>query len=212
MKKNVFLFILILLSVACTKQPLRIACIGDSITEGATIAVQSKYGYPVVLDSLLGDDYTVLNCGKSGATLQKNGDLPYWNTKEFSNVFAFRPDVVIIKLGTNDTKSHNWNAANFEKDYQALIDTLKNIPTSPQIMLCIPVPVFGTRWGINDSTLTAGVIPVIAKSANANNLKTIDLYSLMKDEAACFPDYIHPNETGAGKIASYLAGEINKLQ
>lgn len=212
MKNTISLFLGIMLLTACTQDPVRIACIGDSITEGATITVQSKYSYPVVLGNLLGPGYSVMNFGKSATTLQKSGDLPYRNTKEFSNVFAFQPDIVIIKLGTNDTKEQNWNAENFEKDYQALIDTLKSMPSSPEIILCIPVPVFQTQWGINDSTLVNGVIPVIKKTATNNKLKTIDLYHALKNEGACFPDHIHPNEAGAGKMASYIAGAIKQNQ
>ena len=108
----------------------RVACVGDSITEGYGLNVQSKTGYPVVLDSILGSGYTVLNSGRSSTTLQQKGNFPYWICKEFSNVFAFNPDIIVIKLGTNDTKPENWQAERFEKDYQALIDTFKSIPTN----------------------------------------------------------------------------------
>lgn len=209
MKKHIiFLIYIFAVFTACTKEPVRVVCIGDSITEGAIITKQSKYSYPVVLDSLLGQNYTVLNCGKSSTALQKKSDFPYWNAKEFSNVFAFRPNIVLIKLGTNDTKSQNWNAGAFEKDYQSLIDTLKSLPTSPRIILCLPVPVFQSHWGINDSTLVNGVIPIIERMADKNHLQQINLYQTMKNEQSYFPDGIHPNEEGSKKIALYIANSI----
>lgn len=211
---NKFQFTILTLTLAlllsCTQKEVKVACVGDSITEGHGLSVQSKTGYPVMLDSILGSGFTVLNQGRSATTLQKKGDFPYWISKEFSNVFAFQPDIIVIKLGTNDTKPYNWNAENFEKDYQILIDTFETISTQPKIYLCLPVPVFETRWGINDSTVVAGVIPIIEKLANANKLGVIDLYHSMRNQEANFPDDIHPNEAGAKEMAKIIASAIKQ--
>ena len=201
-------FLLVLSS--CTNKVTKVACVGDSITEGYGLAVQSKTGYPVVLNSIIGSKYTVLNSGRSATTLQKKGDFPYWICKEFSNVFAFSPNIIIIKLGTNDTKPYNWHADRYEKDYQALIDTFKTISTNPKIYLCLPVPVFKTKWGINDSTVVNGVIPIVEKLAKTNNLPVIDLYHQMLDQGANFPDSIHPNEHAVKVMASIIAKELEK--
>ncbi len=203
------MFCMIVVS-SCTNEVIRVACVGDSITEGYGFAVQSKTGYPVMLDSILGADYRVLNSGRSATTLQQKGDFPYWICKEFSNVFAFNPDIIVIKLGTNDTKPYNWHADRYEKDYQALIDTFKTIPENPQIYLCLPVPAFKTKWGINDSIVVNGVIPVIEKLAKKNHLPVIDLYHQMMDQGANFPDSIHPNEQAAKVMAGIIAKEIEK--
>ncbi len=204
-KKIPFLLATVIIGSSCVT---RIACVGDSITEGAGIKNQSKQAYPVVLNEILGDRYTVLNAGRSAATLQKSGDLPYWNCNEFSNVFAFKPSVIVIKLGTNDTKPQNWNSVAFEKDYQSMIDTFQTISPRPKIVLCKPVPVFGTRWGINDSTLVYGVIPTIEKLSQKNKLEVIDLYQGMKEEKSNFPDDIHPNAKGAAKMAKIISSQL----
>ncbi len=208
MKRLTFILLSILLLSGCTDKVLRVACVGDSITEGAGLKTQSKTSYPVMLDSLLGPKYSVLNCGRSATTLQKQGDFPYWTSKEFSNTFTYRPDIIIVKLGTNDTKSQNWQADRFKQDYQAFIDTLKTIPGQPQIYLCLPVPVYKTEWGINDSTLVNGVIPIIAELAKQNELTIIDLYQEMSGQPENFPDNIHPNEQGAKKMAAIIANII----
>jgi len=196
----IFLFLSHLIFVSCTTKPIKVACIGDSITEGSGLVNQSKTAYPVILDSILGDDYSVLNCGRSGATMLKDGNLPYWNCKEFY--------IIVIKLGTNDTKPKNWNAENFEIDYQAMIDTLTALQSSPKIYVSLPVPAYRTAWGINDSTLTAGVIPIIKKIARVNKLQIIDLYHPMNNQAENFPDGIHPDENGASNMAILVAEEI----
>lgn len=187
---------------------IKIACVGNSITEGASIKWESRFGYPVILNSILGEGYSVLNCGRSAATMLKKGNLPYWNTNEFSNVFAFHPDIIVMKLGTNDTKLEHWNAADFEKDYQAMIDTFNTIPTNPKIFICLPVPVYEDKWGINDSTLQAGVLPAIQKIAKANNLPIVDLFSALNNHPEYFPDGIHPNEKGAKVMAEAVAKVI----
>ena len=75
--------LLLLLFVSCSNK-IKVACVGDSITEGFGLAWQSKTSYPVVLDSILGPNYSVLNLGRSATTLRKKGDFPYWSCKEFS--------------------------------------------------------------------------------------------------------------------------------
>jgi alpha-L-fucosidase 2 len=210
-KKLIPLFILsIFLLSSCSDNITRIACVGDSITEGYGLAIQSKSSYPVMLDSILGSNYLVLNSGRSATTLQKKGDFPYWICKEFSNVFAFKPNIIIIKLGTNDTKPQNWHADKYEKDYQALIDTFKTISSNPKIYVCLPVPVFKTKWGINDSTVVHGIIPILEKLAQKNKLRVIDLYHGMNNQGENFTDSIHPNEKAVKVMAGIIAGIITQ--
>ena len=206
----IVLFSSLLFLLSCSKEEVRIACVGDSITEGYGLAVQSKTGYPVVLDSMLGVGYSVLNLGRSATTLQKHGDFPYWIAKEFSDVFAYKPNIIVIKLGTNDTKPYNWNSVNYKADYQSMIDTFKTISTNPQIYLCYPVPVFETKWGINDSTVVNGVIPVIDELAKSNNLRVIDLYHGLNNQKENFPDGIHPNEEAVKQMSGIVAEALRK--
>ncbi len=207
MKKTILFFFITLILASCSESKVRVACVGDSITEGAGITKQNRDAYPAVLDSLL-IDAEVLNCGRGGTATQKRSDFSYWDTKEFSNLFVYNPEIVILKIGTNDTKPQNWGVGDFEKDYQALIDTLRTMPSSPKIVMCIPAPIFHTIWGINDSALVAGVIPVIKKIAKKNSLQLIDLNTPLKSHPEFFPDGVHPNEAGAKTIASIIASEL----
>jgi len=210
MKKFTLLFLSIIVLGSCSDKVLRIACVGDSITEGYGLAVQSKTSYPVMLDSILGPKYAVLNSGRSSTTLQKKGDFPYWICKEFSNVFVYKPNIIVIKLGTNDTKPQNWHADNYEQDYQAMIDTFKTISSKPRIYLCLPVPAFKIKWGINDSTVVHGVIPIVERLAQKNKLTVIDLYKGMSNEGVNFFDSIHPNEKAVKVMAGIIAERITR--
>jgi alpha-L-fucosidase 2 len=161
-----------------------------------------------LLEKALGDNYSVLNFGRSATNAQRSADFPYWIAKEFSNVFACQPNIIVIKLGTNDTKPQNWNQENYKKDYQALIDTFNTIASNPKIYICKPVPVYQTKWGINDSTVNYGVIPVLEQLASDNNLEIIDLNAALSDKPELFPDFIHPNEAGVKIIADVIAKSI----
>ena len=213
MKHNILFAALAVLSLAACggSQQIKVACVGDSITEGHGIGIQSKDGYPVVLNKILGSAYSVQNCGKSGTTLQKKTDYPYWICKEFSNAMALNADIVVIKLGTNDTKPQNWNAEQFAADYQSLIDTLKSGGRNPKIFVCTPAPAFSHGWGINDSVIVAGVIPAVTEIAKTNNLTIIDLHKEMADKQDYFKvDGIHPDEPGAAYMAGIIAKAILK--
>lgn len=206
-------FLILLISVvffSCNPEPIKVACVGDSITQGYDVGTESISSYPVVMNKILGKDYKVFNFGRSATTMSREGDFPYWVAKEFSNVFAAMPNIIVIKLGTNDSKPFNWNAENYLKSYQAMIDTFQTIHPSPKIFLCYPVPVYETQWGINDSTVVAGVIPAIDIIAAKNKLPVIDLYKGMQNQVGNFPDGIHPNSKGAENMAKIIAGEIRK--
>lgn len=204
-----FIFVFI---ISCSEpdKDIKIACVGNSITEGAGITYESNNSYPVLLGQLLGEGYRVLNCGRSATTMLKHGNFPYWTCKDFYNVFAFKPDIIIIKLGTNDTKPFNWNQDSFLLDYQALIDTFRTIPSQPKMYVCYPVPVYEDKWGINDSTLVHGVIPIVNEIAHKNNLPIIDLYEGVQSQGQNFPDGIHPNAKAAMVLAKVVAKEIQK--
>lgn len=188
----------------------KVACIGDSITEGYGLNNQAATSYPQVLSQLLGNRYSVLNSGRSATALQKRADFPYWISKEFANVFVYKPQLIVISLGTNDTKPYNRSKGSFEADYRALIDTLMTIKPRPTLFLCKPVPVFETTWGINDSCLVNLVCPTVDKLAKEMRLHVIDLYTPMKSCGSDFPDHIHPNERGAARIAHIVADAISQ--
>jgi lysophospholipase L1-like esterase len=184
---------------------VKVACIGNSITYGSTITNREKDSYPAVLGRLLGDGYEVKNFGVSGRTALRNGDYPYWKEKTYKDALEYKPDIVIIKLGTNDSKPQNWKHKNeFEKDYGNLIDTFKKLPYNPQIFVCKPVPAFKLNWGINDSVIVNEMIPMIENVCKEKKVEIIDLYTPFKSKGRVFPDGIHPNAEGAAMMAKEI--------
>ena len=184
------------------KDAVRVACIGNSITFGAGIRNRSRDSYPSVLARMLGDNYWVKNFGVSARTMLNKGDHPYMNEPAYKNALAFNPNIVVIKLGTNDSKSFNWKyKADFMKDAQTMIDAFKVLPSQPKIYLCYPSKAYLTGDGINDDIISKEIIPMIKKLAKKNNLSVIDLHTAMDGMPELFPDRIHPNEKGAQVMA-----------
>lgn len=189
----------------------RVACIGNSITDGAGIDLNDVCGYPAQLQNMLGDDYAVANFGVSARTMMSDGDWPYMREPAWRDAKQFGPDVVVIKLGTNDSKPHNWKggANTFVASMQAMVDTLKALPSKPRIIVCSPIPA-PQRGGINDSTLVAAIIPAMQKLVRKNKLEYLDLHTLFKDEDGrqMQRDGIHPTRAGAGQMARLIREAI----
>ena len=195
------------------KDAVRVACIGNSITFGAGIRNRSRDSYPSVLARMLGDSYWVKNFGVSARTMLNKGDHPYMNEPAYKNALAFNPNIVVIKLGTNDSKSFNWKyKADFMKDAQTMIDAFKGLPSQPKIYLCYPSKAYLTGDGINDDIISKEIIPMIKKLAKKNDLSVIALHTAMDGMPELFPDRIHPNEKGAQVMAKAVYQSISTLK
>lgn len=187
------------------QETIRVACIGDSITYGAAIEDHQRYNYPRQLGCMLGCRWAVRNFGINGATLLKRGDNPYWKHEAFSQAMAYAPHVVVIKLGTNDTKPQNWQFRDeLAADYKDMIARFRALPSRPRIWVCLPVPAYPERWGISDARIRDGVIPAVREVARETGVSLIDLYEALSDKPELFPDQIHPNAEGARLIAEQV--------
>ena len=208
---------------------IRVACIGNSITDGHGIDMATMYGYPAELQKLLGKDYWVKNFGVSGRTLLNKGDFPYMNEVAWRDAQAFKPDIIIIKLGTNDSKPQNWQyKAEFQRDLEQMITTLRPdlvqpagkkkgkkalnpqpSTLNPQIFLCTPIPALSSNWDINENVIRDEIIPIQQEVAKKYGLKVIDLHTLFADDAdKMLDDGIHPDGKGAHRLAEIIAQEI----
>ena len=206
---------------------IRVACIGNSITDGHGIEMAPVNGYPALLQRQLGKDYLVKNFGVSGRTLLNHGDMPYMKEMAWEDAQAFDPDIVVIKLGTNDSKPQNWKyAAEFKQDLQQMITTLcpalvqsakkrkksKNAqPVRPKIYLCTPIPAFKSSWNINDAVITNEIIPIQKEVAQQYGLQLIDLHTLFANDGDKMQeDGIHPDGKGVRRIADIVAEALKK--
>jgi len=214
-KRIKFLIVLTLLPwvVSCsivktnTEKPLKIACIGNSITYGYGVANREKNAYPEQLQELLGNNYEVKNFGVSGNTLLKKGDYPYWKSDKYQEALVFAPDVLFIKLGTNGSKSQNriYLDSDFDKDYKEFIQSFKEKNKDVRIVLLLPVPSFlEDSASIWNPVIKNKIIPLTQKVAFDTKSEVIDLYQLFVGDSNMFPDKVHPSSLGASRIARRL--------
>lgn len=196
------------------RDAIRVACIGNSITDGFGIDMAEQNGYPAQLQRLLGSDYYVRNFGVSGRTMLNKGDAPYQREPAWQHAQAFRPDIVVLKLGTNDSKPENWqHGKDFANDLQQMVDALRANGNNPRIVLCTPIPAFKPTWNINDSVIVNGIIPVLNKVAKKNKLQVIDLHSLYANDGdKMLSDGIHPDAKGARRMAELIAEALKTHQ
>ena len=202
---------------------IRVACVGNSITEGAGLPGRDTASYPARLQQLLGPAYNVINCGVAGATMLKNGNKPYWTfgITQFRNAMSFLPHIVIIKLGTNDSKSstsaYNWppHKEEFIGDYKAMVDTFANLSSKPKVWACYPIPAFSSAYDIDSLVIHYEILPKIKTVVLDKGIPLIDLFALMANQKSLVPDGIHPNAEGymliAKKVYSMLMSDTLKI-
>ena len=193
-------------SNATELKTIKIACVGNSITYGSGVANREKNAYPTQLQNLLGMSYEVQNFGVSGATLLKKGDKPYRETGVYNEALQFAPDIVFIKLGTNDSKKQNRLFLDeFESDLTELTQSFKERNAEARIVLLLPLPSFAEdSTKIWNPVIKDEITPSIQKVAYDTDNEVIDLYQLFIDRSDLLPDKIHPSGLGASLIAQRL--------
>ncbi|SCD19377.1 GDSL-like Lipase/Acylhydrolase family [Proteiniphilum saccharofermentans] len=200
-------FLLCITDLAAQK-PVKVACVGNSITYGAGIINREKNCYPAQLQAYLGDNWEVRNFGVSGRTTLSKGDHPYIETDAYQQSLSYQPDIVLIKLGTNDTKPQNWKyKEDFLKDYQTLIDSYRALGSHPRVVLLTPVRCFLPEGSsINSQLIEKEVRPMLEELAWRNDLEIINMFNIFGDDWKSYlmPDKLHPSSIGAGVMAKKI--------
>ena len=186
----------------------KIACIGDSITWGFTLLNPWKQSYPALLQARLGEEYEVRNFGYNDAAARFDADMPYVRKRVYRNSLEWAPDIVLLMLGTNDTKKRNWNPEIFRRDYRAIVESYLNLPSHPRVILIAPIRIFllmgRPLLGLYPETMENGVRPAILETARALNLDVIDLKDLFADNRYC-RDGVHPQREGTRMMEEAIA-------
>ena len=212
-----------------TMAQTRVACVGNSITEGYGLGWQEDY--PFQLQEMLGDSYKVQNFGVSSMTFANKGpgdNMSYWNTDKFKAALEFNPEIVVIELGTNDSKfftnnciengqpRYNYNYGQYEKeqlykDYEALLDTFMHLTTSPRVIATLQPYSNNCEWGIMDTAIVNQINPIIEEVATRKGVEIIDLHSQFNTPEWFLADSVHPNATGAKELARIIKEGILKV-
>ncbi len=181
--------------------PIRVACVGDSITE------RSRYASD--LQTLLGTNYSVSNFGVSGSTVTLNSYKPYMQQPQFQMAEDYEPDIVIIMLGTNDAHSYleQYNES-FEDDYNQIVNSFQNLDSTPQVLVVESPPIFNNSLDLDATFFSENIIPHIQNVADTQNIPAVDVYDAFGNHSDYTQDGIHPTDEGASIIASQVYDAI----
>lgn len=204
---------------------IRVACLGDSITLG--IWFPKEQSYPGRLQKLLGSGYVVGNFGRGFASLmppKAEYFVEYENTTEFQDALEFRPNIVVLMLGTNDVSTGNgeWTEKKsevFVKHYSSLIGRLRSLYPPPRIHINIPPPCYKhsnpDSEAACDEKANDELPRLIRRIAKDNHLGLpIDTFGLFRSHCPKFSKgkacnwmsdgFVHPNPDGYFQIASLV--------
>lgn len=204
------LIFVLAVSIAVAKAPLRIACVGDSITFGVRVEgrINNSYSYSEQLERMLREGYVVENFGLSSTTVLSTTDKPYNKTPQYRKIFEFKPDIIFIALGTNDSKViYRDLMTGFESDYHALINSFKEKLPEVEIVILAPTKSHNVdgKTKIDPTYLTKTIVPMVQKIAYDTNLDLINLHPLFEEWVEdLMPDKVHPSAAGASMIAQRI--------
>ena len=221
MKNPLLSLLLLFISLPLfSRTPIKVACVGNSVTFGYKLPDRKTQAYPVRLQQMLGNGYDVRNFGHSGATLLNKGHNPYMQLPEFKDALAFKPDMVVIHLGLNDTDPRDWpqHGDDFVSDYHALIDSFRVANPKAKIWICLMTPIFHDHPRFDSGTRLwhSYIQQRIRQIASTYNVGLIDLYTPLHKFPNLFPDALHPDPEGAHILArtvySGITGNYGGLQ
>jgi lysophospholipase L1-like esterase len=187
---------------------VNVACVGNSITEGYGIDWGEKK-YPDHLQELMQPGDSAANFGTSGKMFYKESGESYWVQGKIKEALAFPADIVVIELGTNDSKLFYYTYYNVTVDmlkpsYEDLLDTFAHLPTHPEIYATLQPYSNNESWGIMDSTIVKYINPLIKETSVEKGVNIIDLHTLFQTPAWFLDDSVHPNPTGAQELAKIV--------
>lgn len=192
---------------------IKIACVGDSITFGCTVRNRRKNNYPAILGDLLGENYCVNNFGYTNRTAIKSADYPYTDEKLYQQSLDFNPDIVVIMLGSNDSKECNWDKEKFITDYCEIIESYRNSESRPKVYILAPPPLFEVRgkvmWQLRKAVVDSEICPAVKQIADKTGSIYIDMHSVFENKKELFSDGVHPNAKGSKLFAQKVFEVIN---
>ena len=192
-----------------------LACVGDSITFGAGVRkTRDTDSYPAMLQTLLGDAWTVENFGNPGSTLMAGTNRPYTEQEEYQASLNMAADVYLVMLGTNDAKPDFWDTDTFVEEYETFLSMYEDVSPDAQIFLMTPPCVYAQDsdnpeyYGAMGDNVDAEVVAAVHTVAEKVGVPVIDLHTFTAEHPEWFADGLHPNKVGNSAIAQYIYYQI----
>ena len=182
--------------------PLRVACVGDSITYGDQLPDRDSPSYPAVLERMAQGRFRVGNFGVNGATALAGIPFRSWtDTPACCAAVDFRPDLVVIMLGINDLAFPDLYAR-YPADLRTLAARFQALPKHPRIFLCTLTPIAPAEVQIQaNRTIRDTMVPAIRQVAADIGAGLVDIAAVYPNRLEMLPDGLHPSPAGAELIA-----------
>ncbi len=195
-----------------------VACLGDSITFGATSTDPTCFSWPATLQRMLWRDYLVYNYGANGRSMRSDADVkayngqilsymdctPYFNCME--NTVSY--DLVLIMLGTNDAGNDSaWDDADdarYLENGHELVKSIKAKNKNAEIVIlnCPSRYAAETASYPHVRALQKQFAEQIAENGHSVWYYDMNRYCNDRIDSAMFPDQIHPNDEGYKLMAN----------
>jgi len=208
---------------------IRIACLGDSLTEGSNLDKMEnyqQYSYPSVLKNLLNAE-EVYNLGMGGSSYGR-----YWDNAFVDRYHAIPQDadIILVMGGTNDGFAasekelgslEEKKKRTFYGDVDELMQGLKRDYPNAKIIFATPLPnvlhdyLRAQRAELLPQNMYAKAIKELA---DQNQIEVIDLYNsnLLDTHDAqvisnYMPDGVHGNPEGYRILAEHIASQLIEI-
>lgn len=197
--------------------PLRIMCMGDSITEGG--ASFSNWRYPL-WTKLHAGGYAFVFVGSKQSS-SPAGALSHegygGKTVEYLATFAadrfasYRPDILLLHAGHNHTVEQNPIPAILAATEKVIVDFRHVNPQATillaQVIPSLKLPKYQYIPALNQELAKLGKRLDLPTS----RIVVVDCASGFDPQVDCVADRVHPSATGAEKIASAWAAALQPL-
>ena len=206
-----FLFpatLLFMTSLACAQAPLRVACVGDSITFGDKLPDRSTQSYPTVLERISNGRFTTGNFGVNGTTALSGTGRAWADTFACRNALAFKPDGVVLMLGINDL-DFSPMYSRYPADLRAIVTRFQSLPSAPRVFLCTLTPIAPEEQQARANQAIRNTMnPAIRTVAAETGATLVDLSAVYPNRLELLPDGLHPSPAGAELIARTLLAAL----
>lgn len=189
---------------------IKVATVGDSLTYGYGLENRDIQAYPSILADLLGSHYQVHNFGLSGRSLQSTSDFPYFLEENAQLSLLSEPDIVVIMIGSNDSRGPYWNKERFIAEYRQMVQGYQDLASQPDVFVVIPPFVPTSRFGLNNAIIKDELQDIISKIADDLGAHVINLYPLTEGHLEYYSDGLHLNYLGNQVIAQEIFSQLLK--
>lgn len=183
---------------------IKIAAVGDSLTYGYGLENRVGDAYPSILLEKLGSNYQVSNFGMSGRSLLSTTEYPYLQEKNAKLSLESESDIVIIMIGSNDSRPAFWNREQFIKEYRELVALYIAMSSQPDVLLVVPPYVPTSRFGLNNAVVRDDLQEIIPQVAKEFKLPYVNLYPVTEGHLEYYSDGLHLTPLGNRVIAEAI--------